>query len=124
MTLTVSAEPQAGQAPPGGRSAPLTPARSFEGHSVRSTVIDGQPWLSASDLCRALQLPIGGKVTPAKYTRGLLAADRSSAPFLTPQGTQRLSVLSLSGALTLASIRRRRIDGKVRTWLRREFPDA
>ncbi len=124
MTLTVSAEPQAGQAPPGGRSAPLTTARSFEGLHVRSTVIDGQPWLSASDLCRALQLPIGGKVTPAKYTRGLLATDRSSAPFPTPQGTQRLSVLSLSGAVTLASIRRRRIDGRVRTWLRREFPDA
>lgn len=124
MTFTVSAEPQDGTAPPGEPSALPATTRFFEGHPIRMTALGNEPWLSASDLCRALQLRIGGKITPAKYIRGLLAADRAYAPFQTQKGEQSLSVISVSGAMTLASSRNRRVDTKLRAWLRREFPDA
>lgn len=131
MTLAARAGPQGGTTPPVPcLSATHRFSRTFKGQPVRIARIDGRAWLCATDLCRALDLPIGGTVTSAAHTRRLIAsgdldaADRAFTHLPTPQGDQRLAVLSVTGALALAKARRRPIDTEVARWLNREFPDA
>ncbi len=131
MKLAARAGPQDGSTPPVGLPNATRPTtRHFHDQPVRVARIDGKTWLCASDLCRALQLVIGGTVTSATYTRRLSASgaigkdDRGFAHLPTPQGTQRLAVLSVRGALALAGARIRPIDHEVIAWLKSEFPDA
>jgi prophage antirepressor-like protein len=94
---------------------------SFHGVPIRSIPTDGGALFVASDLCRALRLPLGGtgSVTPAKYIRNIDASHKSYRSVMTRQGPQLCAVLTAAGALDLATPprRKREVDRQFRLWL-------
>jgi prophage antirepressor-like protein len=69
----------------------------FEGRAVRSTVIDGEPWFIAADICRVL-----GVQNPSDAVAKLLDDDeRGVASIYTPSGDQKMLIVNESGLYTL-----------------------
>ena len=108
-----------GLAVPDGLSGCADSALVFNGHDIRVFAAQDRKFLSALDICRALELPIGGKVTPGKYIRHIDNREKAHKPFPTPQGPQMSVGLTVAGALALASPPRRKrlVDEQFREWM-------
>ena len=83
--------------------------------AIRYVMRSGTPWLSGSDLARALNL--AAERSPGPWVRGLPETERGHADMSTLQGPQRLTIVSVFGALQLASRNNRPIDLDVREFL-------
>ncbi|MFJ2456055.1 Bro-N domain-containing protein, partial [Pseudomonas protegens] len=68
----------------------------FENHSVRATVVNGDPWFVASDICRALKLS-----NTSESLRNLDDDEKGISSTDTPSGCQEMLVVSESGLFTL-----------------------
>lgn len=73
-------------------NVPATQTFQFDQHSIRTTLIDGQPWFVAHDIAIAL----GYSKTQDMY-RLVDDEDKGYASCVTPGGNQSLMVLSESG---------------------------
>lgn len=68
----------------------------FENHSIRASVINGEPWFVASDICRALKLS-----NTSESLRNLDEDEKGISSTDTPSGAQEMLVISESGLFTL-----------------------
>ena len=68
----------------------------FEKSTVRATIINGEPWFVASDICRALKLS-----NTSEALRNLDEDEKGLSSTDTPSGVQEMLVVSESGMFTL-----------------------
>lgn len=68
----------------------------FEKHPVRATIINGEPWFVASDICRALKL-----TNTSESLRNLDEDEKGISSTDTPSGVQDMLIVSESGLFTL-----------------------
>ncbi|MFJ2618192.1 BRO family protein [Glutamicibacter sp. NPDC087344] len=64
----------------------------FEGNSVRTLLVDGEPWFVAADVAKIL-----GYRMASDMTRRIDAEDRGTRPVRTPSGEQQMTVISEPG---------------------------
>jgi hypothetical protein len=76
----------------------------FDGSGVRYVMRSGVPWISATDLARTLGL--SADRSPGPWVRTLPATDRDHIEMTTNAGPQRLTAVSVHGAIRLAGRRR------------------
>lgn len=95
-------------------SADLMPF-DYEGQTVRSIVIDGEPWFVAADVARIL-----GYRMASDMTRRLDDDDRGTRSVRTPSGDQDMTVISEPGLY--AAIFGSRVEGaeRFKRWLGRD----
>lgn len=82
---------------------------------VRVVTIEGEPWLVASDIARALEYRDAHNLT-----RGLDADEKGTQIVSTPSGDQSVTVISESGFYTAAMRSRSERAGNFRRWVTRE----
>lgn len=90
---------------------------TFGKQPMRIAIVGGEPLFVGRDLCAALQLPMGPKITAAKYLRAISGGKRRYLTLATEKGPQPLIVVSALEAIALTCRRRRRVDGQVRAWV-------
>jgi hypothetical protein len=97
------------------------PQLTFAEQPIRFVLVNGTPWLCATDACRALRLDV--TYGSRQWLTKLDARDRSWHPMPTNGGLQRMASISPQGALALAMQRNRRVDRSFASFLRQEdFP--
>jgi hypothetical protein len=92
---------------------------NFHGHTVRTTIIDGEPWWSAGDVCDVLGLTRG----QSSIDR-LESSEKGTHSMSTPGGNQDVAVINESGLYSLI-MRSRRPEAKAfRLWVTGEMLPA
>lgn len=94
---------------------------TFQDQPIRIVMDGGLPWFAATDICKALKLPIGAKTSPAKYIHFLAGeVDRGYAEIPTPRGMQECAIMSPRGVKALCAKRKRKVDSQVSAFVNRE----
>lgn len=88
---------------------------NFESNTVRSTIIDGEPWFVASDVCRALT------IADASMAVARLDEDEKGTNTVgTLGGSQEMIVISESGLYSLTLTSRKEEAKRFKKWLTSE----
>lgn len=88
---------------------------NYDGIEVRVVTAEGEPWLVASDIARALEYRDAHNLT-----RGLDGDEKGTQIVSTPSGDQRVIVISESGFYTAALRSRSERAANFRRWVTRE----
>jgi len=92
---------------------------AYEGHQVRTVLVDGTPWFVAGDVCAVL-----GIGRPQDATRYLDDDERGRCPLDTPSGDQQVSIINEPGLYSLI-LRSRKPEAKAfKRWVTHEVLPA
>lgn len=92
---------------------------NFEGHEVRTIVIDGEPWFVGNDIANAL----GYKDSSSTISKKVESEDKGVAILATPRGTQKMTTINESGMYTLIMASKLQTDNvkRFKRWVTKDI---
>ena len=88
---------------------------NFESHTVRSTLVDGEPWFVAADVCRALTI-----ADASMAVARLDDEEKGTSSIGTLGGTQEMTTINESGLYSLTLTSRKEEAKRFKKWLTSE----